>query len=133
MFYRSAPCLGVKVCTHNDCEYTAPIREKRPCPSHPGSNLIRPYLVSAGIDNGVNYIFVMTPLMAEIAATADFIQTDITYDHMQCYKYLFHAVAFNHVTMDWMVIAHIWMDKQNSDAYALGFRKNANLLIIILR
>ena len=25
--------------------------------------------------------------------------------------------------MDWMVIARIWMDKQNSDAYALGFRK----------
>ena len=41
----------------------------------------------------------MTPLMAEIAATADLIQTDITYDHMQGYKYLFHAVAFNHVTM----------------------------------
>ena len=59
----------------------------------------RPYLVSAGRDNGINYIFVMTPLMAEIAATADLIQTDITYDHMQGYKYLFHAVAFNHVTM----------------------------------
>ena len=61
--------------------------------------------------------------MAEIAATADFIQTDITYDHMQCYKYLFHAVGFNHVTMEWMIIARIWMDKQSSNAYALGFRK----------
>ena len=52
----------------------------------------------------------MTPLMAEIAATADLIQTDITYDHMQGYKYLFHAVAFNHVTMEWMIIARIAMD-----------------------
>ena len=54
------------------------------------SNLGRPYLVSAGIDSGV-----MTPLTIEIAATADFIQTDITYDHMQCYKYMYllHEVA----------------------------------------
>ena len=277
-YYRSAPCLGVKVCPHNDCTYTAPIREKRPCPIHPECKLVRseppcpvefvyifpqkihndhrrwiggivrsekhsssslhnhdlhgsikisqcvqdkiasaitanptltptdisagkglnftpfavdgasahigkiarmvnqvkkdaavsaknwmpamfercadeldesdfkksddtaqrrkvylqlgrPYLVSAGIEN---YIFVMTPLMAEIAATADFILTDITYDHMQCYKYLFHAIAFNHVTMEWIIIARIWMDKQSSNAYALGFSKNANLLIKIL-
>ena len=45
----------------------------------------------------------MSPFMADVAARADFIQTDITYDHMQGYKYLFHTVAFNHVTMEWMI------------------------------
>ena len=83
----------------------------------------RPYLVSTGMDNGINFIFAMTPFMADVAAKADFIQTDNTYDHMQGYKYLFHAVAFNHVTMEWMIVAHVWLDKQCSNAYALGFKK----------
>ena len=30
-------------------------------------------------------------------------------DHMQGYKYLFHAVAFNHVTMEWMIVACVWL------------------------
>ena len=73
--------------------------------------------------------------MAEIAATADFIQTDITYDHMQCYKYLFHAVGFNHVTMEWMIIARIWINKvQMLMRLDLeSFLNNANLLITVLR
>ena len=75
------------------------------------------------MDNGINFIFAMTPFMADVAARADFIQTDITYDHMQGYKYLFHAVAFNDVTMEWMVVARVWLDKQCSNAYALGFKK----------
>ena len=83
----------------------------------------RPYLVSTGMENGINYIFVMSPFMAHTAARADFIQTDITYDHMQGYKYLFHAVAFNHVTMEWMIVARVWMDQQSSRAYELGFKK----------
>ena len=34
------------------------------------------------------YIFAMSPLMTQIAAKADFIETDITYDHMMEYKYI---------------------------------------------
>ena len=61
--------------------------------------------------------------MTQIAAKADFIETDITYDHMMEYKYLFNAVAFNHQTMEWMVIARIWLDQQGASAYELAFRK----------
>ena len=39
------------------------------------------------------------------------------------YKYLFHAVAFNHVTMEWMVVARVWLDQQTASAYGLGFKK----------
>ena len=59
-----------------------------------------PYLVSTGMDNGINYICAMSPFLTKIAAQADFIQTDITCDHMLGYKYLFRAVTFNHVTME---------------------------------
>ena len=37
--------------------------------------------------------------------------------------YFMHAVAFNDVTMEWMVVARVWLDKQCSSAYALGFKK----------
>ena len=34
VFYRSAPCLGVKYCPQKDCQYTVPICDKRVCPEH---------------------------------------------------------------------------------------------------
>ena len=62
----------------------------------------------------------MPPFMTEIA---DFIETEITYDHMIGYRYLFNAVVLNHHIMEWMVVAHIWLDQQDARAYALAFKK----------
>ena len=42
------------------------------------SQLSRPYLISAGIDNGIRYMFTMNPLMSEVLSKAEFIQADIT-------------------------------------------------------
>ena len=41
VFYRSAPCQGVKMCPENGCSYVAPIREKRGCKTHTQQKLIR--------------------------------------------------------------------------------------------
>ena len=38
----------------------------------------RPYLVSSGMEDGIKFIFTMSPYMSKIASEADFIQTDIT-------------------------------------------------------
>ena len=38
--------------------------------------LSRSYLVSAGIENGIQYIFTMNPLMLEILSKAEFIEAD---------------------------------------------------------
>ena len=83
----------------------------------------RPYLLSAGIENGIKYVFTMSPLMVKIASEAEFIQCDITYDELQDYPYIFNAVAFNSVSMEWMVIARIRLNKQTANAYALAFKK----------
>ena len=83
----------------------------------------RPYLVSAGIEDGVNYIFTMTPLMIKVANRAEFMQCDITYDETREYPYLFNAVVFNDTLMEWMVIGRLRLDKQNSSAYCLAFKK----------
>ena len=66
----------------------------------------RPYLVSAGIESSINYIFTMSPIMTRI----------VTYDESR--EYL-NTVAFNHTIMQWMVIARVQMDKLNLAAYCL--------------
>jgi len=59
----------------------------------------RPYLVSAGIENSIKYIFTMSPIMTRVATSADFIQCDVTYYESREYPYLFNAVAINHTIM----------------------------------
>ena len=34
VYFRSAPCLGVKYCSSNDYSHVVPIRDKRNCPKH---------------------------------------------------------------------------------------------------
>ena len=70
----------------------------------------RPYLVASGIEDGIKFIFTMSPVMAKIASEADFIQCDITYD--DCKDYPFIAVAFDKVSMEWMVIGRVRLDSQ---------------------
>ena len=45
----------------------------------------RPYLVASGLENGIKFIFTMSPIMAKVASEADFIQCDITYDSCKDY------------------------------------------------
>jgi hypothetical protein len=51
----------------------------------------------------------MSPPMAKILSDALFVQTDITYNANANanYPYLFNAVAYNNVTMDWMVVSRV--------------------------
>ena len=44
-------------------------------------------------------------------------QCDITYDETREYPCLFNAVVFNDTLMEWMIIARVRLDKQNSNAY----------------
>lgn len=83
----------------------------------------RPYLTSAGIEDGIKYIFTMTPLMIKVADSAEFMQCDIMYDETGEYPYLFNAVVFNDTLMEWMIIGRIRLNKQNSNAYCLAFKK----------
>ena len=83
----------------------------------------RTCMCAAGIEDSIQYVFVMSPLMSKLVAGADFMQCDITYNETREYPYIFNAVTFNYTTMEWMVIGRIRINKQDSNAYALGFRK----------
>ena len=86
-------------------------------------SLTRPYLVAAGIDNGINFIFCMSPFMCSLLAESEFVEADVTYNETREYPYLFSMVAFNYMTIDWVVISRVRMNKQDSSAYCLAYSK----------
>lgn len=61
--------------------------------------------------------------MSQVLAEAEFLQTDITYNQSAQYPYLFNAAVFNEVTMEWMVVARVWLDNQSQQGYKLAFKK----------
>ena len=85
--------------------------------------LCRPYLVSAGIEGGIQYIFTMNPFQCKVLSTAEFIECDLTYNESIEYRYLFNAVAFNDDTMEWVVVARVRLDKEGSKGYGLAYKK----------
>ena len=82
----------------------------------------RPYLRSAGIEDGIKSVLVMTPLMAQIVSSAPFIQADITFNETREYPYLFNVTAFDDISMRWMIVCRIRLTKQTHEGYALCFR-----------
>ena len=39
--------------------------------------------MAAGVEDGIKFIFTMSPLMSRVAAGAEFMQYDITYDEFR--------------------------------------------------
>ena len=114
-FEKMADCIDENDASHGS-NYSQPMRNEI-------KMLSRPYLISAGIESGIQYIFTMNPLMSEILSKAEFIETDITYNETKEYPYLFNAATFNEMTMDWVVVSRVRLTKQDHQAYCLAFRK----------
>ena len=91
--------------------------------SHQLKSLARPYLVAAGIENGIQFIFCMSPFMSSLLAESEFVEADITYNETREYPYLFNMVAFSYITMDWVVVSRVRMNKQDASAYSLAYSK----------
>ena len=79
----------------------------------------RPYLMS----RYRGWSFTETPYYSKIASEADFLQCDISYDNCKEYPY-FNVVAFDHTTIEWVVVARIRSDCQGFSGYALCYKKN---------
>ena len=85
--------------------------------------LCRPYLVSAGIEGGIKYIFIMNSFQCKVLSTEEFIECDLTYNESIEYPFLFNVVAFNDDTMEWIVVARVRMDKEGAKGYGLAYKK----------
>ena len=66
----------------------------------------------------------MSSLMCKILSTSEFLQTDITYNENSEYPYLFNAVVFNEIMLEWMVVARVWLENQSEQGYRLAFKKS---------
>ena len=85
---------------HKDDELSA----KTPLEQESLNKVCHPYLISAGIEEGVKYIFTMNPLMYQLLSTSDFVEADITFNESLEYPYLFNMVAFDEVIMEWTTV-----------------------------
>ena len=65
----------------------------------------------------------MNPFMSSLLAKSEFVEANITYNETREYPYLFNMVAFNYVTMDWVVVSHVRTNKQDAIAYDMAHSK----------
>ena len=73
--------------------------------------------------NGIKYAFAMFPLMSIMLSTAEFLQTDITYNENSQYPYLFNAVVFNDIAIEWMAVARVRLSPQSEHDYRLACKE----------
>ena len=86
-------------------------------------SLGRPYLRTAGFEESITYMLVMSPLMSQVLVSAPFIEADITYDETTQFPYTFNVTAFDDVLLQWIVVCRIRVTSQSAQAYALCFMK----------
>ena len=98
--------ISVSVCTTCSVVFRTELKLSQervlalPCNKNNDEDLIkyrkcgRPYLIASGLEDGIKYIFTMSPTMVKVASEADFMQCDITYDDCKYYPYIFNACGF---------------------------------------
>ena len=82
----------------------------------------RPYMRDYAISATVTYQFIMSPLMSQLLAGADFVETDTTYNENSELAYLFNATVFGYKTMKWAIVARMRGNKEPSEFYRLAFK-----------
>lgn len=61
--------------------------------------------------------------MTQVLANTDFVEADVTLNETKEYTYLFNMTGFDEVSMEWVVVSRVRMDKQTWEAFALAFKK----------
>lgn len=59
--------------------------------------------------------------MAKVITSADFIVADVTFPNVKEFPYLLNVVAFNYLTMEYMVCARVNMDRVSAKVYQMAF------------
>jgi len=82
----------------------------------------RPYMRDFAISATMTYQFIMSPLMSQLLAGADFVETDTTYNENAELTFLFNATVFDYKTMKWAIVARMRGNKESSEFYRLAFK-----------
>ena len=64
-----------------------------------------------------------TPQMLEVLAESLFVEADVTFPGITTFPYLLNIVAYNHLTIQFQVVARVLMFSLKAEAYKLAFGK----------
>ena len=64
-----------------------------------------------------------TPQMLEVLAESLFVEADVTFPGITTFPYLLNIVAYNHLTIQFQVVARVLMSSLTAEAYKLAFGK----------
>ena len=74
-------------------------------------------------DKVLIYQLIMTSLMSRILCSSEYIEVDTTYNENTDLPYLFNVTAFDYKVMQWMAVARVRSNKENSQFYWTAFRE----------
>ena len=80
-----------------------------------------PYKVDHYLTDNLNAVFFLSRLMTKILSSADFIVVDVTFPPLADFPYLLNIVAFNHLTMEYMICGRANLDRVTVEAYQVAF------------
>ena len=76
-------------------------------------------------DKVLIYQLIMTSLMSRILCSSEYIEVDTTYNENTDLPYLFNVTAFDYKVMQWMAVARVRSNKENSQFYWTAFREHS--------
>ena len=82
---------------------------------------LTPYKADHYLTDNLNAVFFVSPLMAKILSSADFLVVDVTFPSVSDLPYLFNIVAFNYLTMEYVICGRANMDRLTAQAYQVAF------------
>ena len=75
------------------------------------------------ITSDLVYQLIMTPLMSSVLAKSDYLEVDTTYNENTDLPFLLNVTAFDYNVMQWMAVARVRSNKENSNFYATAFKE----------
>eukprot|EP00112_Aurelia_sp_Birch-Aquarium-sp1_P014358 Seg3094.1 transcript_id=Seg3094.1/GoldUCD/mRNA.D3Y31 product="ATP-dependent DNA helicase RecQ" protein_id=Seg3094.1/GoldUCD/D3Y31 len=82
---------------------------------------LTPYKIGHQLTDTFNLVYFVSRLMAKVITSADFIVANVTFPNVKEFPYLLNVVAFNYLTMEYMVCARVNMDRVSAKVYQMAF------------
>lgn len=75
------------------------------------------------INDEMSTVVFATPQMLEVLSESIFVEADVTFPGITTFPYLLNIVAYNHLTIQFQVVARVLMSNLSAEAYKLAFDK----------
>ena len=80
-----------------------------------------PYNVDHHLTENLKAVFFLSRLMVKILSSANFTAVDVTFLSIADFPYLLNIVAFNHLTIEYMIYGRTNLDRVTAEVYQVAF------------